>query len=181
MESGLLLLINLVAAIALVLVVIVVLRWGPLVALVLGSLSMGLGSGLGVEETVRQISGGFGELMAGIGLSVGLGVIIGRLLFDCGGAHAVATAVVRRVPGRWAFYGLGLTAFLFSIPVFFDVTFVILIPLALALATELGRFQVMLTPTWPEPTKKSSPINSTSLASSTDRRKLESFSFHLPL
>ena len=139
MNSGGLLLLNLIIAISMVIGIIVVLRWSPMVALILGSLSMGLGSGLGISETVGRISTGFGDLMAGIGLSIGFGVIIGRLLYDCGGAHAVAVGVVRRVPERWAIYGIGLTAFLFSIPVFYDVTFVILVPLALALAAELKR------------------------------------------
>lgn len=130
---------NLVVAIAIVLGAIVVLRWSPMVALVLGSIFMGLASGLGVEATAEQIATGFGNLMAGIGLSVGFGVIIGQLLFDCGGAHAIANAVVRRIPPGLVFYGIGLTAFLFSIPVFFDVTFVILVPLALALTAQLRK------------------------------------------
>lgn len=139
MTSGGLLALNLGVSIAVVLGVIVGLRWSPLLALILGSLTMGLTSGLGVVATVDHISAGFGELMAGIGLSIGFGVIIGQLLHDCGGARAVAVGVVRRLPARWTFHGLGLTAFLFSIPVFFDVTFVILVPLALALAAETGK------------------------------------------
>jgi len=39
-------------------------------------------------------------------------------------------------PGDMVLYGIGIAAFVFSIPVFFDVTFVILIPLGLVLAGE---------------------------------------------
>ena len=139
MTTGGPLVLNLGLSIGVVLGAILVLRWNPMVALILGSLTMGLISGLGVIETVDQITAGFGDLMAGIGLSIGFGVIIGRLLYDCGGARAVAVAIVRRLPEQWVFYGMGLTAFLFSIPVFFDVTFVILVPLALALAAETNK------------------------------------------
>jgi H+/gluconate symporter-like permease len=130
---------NLIVAIALILVAIMVLRWSPVVALVCGSLYMGLASRLGLVATVEQITAGFGNLMAAIGLSIGFGVIIGQLLYDCGGARSIAAGMVRAFPGRAALYGIGLAAFVFSIPVFFDVTFVILIPLALALVKEIGK------------------------------------------
>lgn len=139
MTQGGVLILNLVIAITIVIGTIVVLRWSPMVALILGSLSMGLGSGLELDITLGKITEGFGGLMAGIGLSIGFGVIIGQLLYDCGGARAVAHGVVRRLPEAWVLYGLGLTAFLFSIPVFFDVTFVVLVPLAVSLSAELKK------------------------------------------
>jgi gluconate transporter len=139
MEGSTLLLINLLVAIIIILVSILVFKWNPVVALVCGSLYMGLASGMNLLETVTQITKGFGDLMAAIGLSIGFGVIIGQLLFDSGGARSIATSMVRAFPGNRALYGIGYTAFLFSIPVFFDVTFVILIPLALALVREIKK------------------------------------------
>lgn len=133
------LLINLIIAVAIILVSILILRWSPMVALICGSLYMGLASGVSLLNTVAQIVTGFSDLMASIGLSIGFGVIIGQLLYDSGGARSVALAMVRFFPGKGALYGIGLTAFLFSIPVFFDITFVILIPLALALVKEINK------------------------------------------
>jgi gluconate:H+ symporter, GntP family len=139
MASGLLLGTHLSIAIAIVLVAIVVLKWNPMVGLVVGSLYMGLAAGLGLVATLGEITQGFGDLMASIGLSIGFGVIIGQLLYDCGGARSIAHAMVRRFPGPLVLYGIGLTAFVFGIPVFYDVTFVILIPIALALTAELRK------------------------------------------
>ncbi|MFH5832770.1 GntP family permease [Halalkalibaculum sp. DA384] len=139
MISTSLLITNLVVAIAIILVAIIAFRWSPVVALICGSIYMGLASGLGLMETVHQITEGFGELMAAVGLSIGFGVIIGQLIYDSGGARSIALKMVDIFPGQLVFYGIGLTAFLFSIPVFFDVTFVILIPLALALVKELDK------------------------------------------
>lgn len=133
------LLINLAIAIAIILGCIMVLKWSPVVALVCGSIYMGLSSGVSVVDTVTNIASGFGNLMAAIGLPIGFGVIIGQLLYDSGGARKIALAMVRLFPGKLALYGIGITAFVFSIPVFFDVTFVILIPLALALVKEIGK------------------------------------------
>jgi H+/gluconate symporter-like permease len=139
MDTPALLLINLIVAIVIILLSILVLKWNPVVALVCGSLYMGLASGVDLMETVSQITQGFGDLMAAIGLSIGFGVIIGQLLFDSGGARSIAITMVKLFPGKRVLYGIGFTAFLFSIPVFFDVTFVILIPLALALVKEINK------------------------------------------
>jgi len=139
MESPTLLLINLIVAITIILVSILVFKWNPVVALVCGSIYMGLASGLDLMETVTQITNGFGDLMAAIGLSIGFGVIIGQLLYDSGGARSIALGMVKLFPGKSVLYGIGFTAFLFSIPVFFDVTFVILIPLAIALVKEIEK------------------------------------------
>jgi len=130
---------NLIVAIAIILVLIMVLKWSPVVALICGSLYMGLASQVGLMDTMAQITSGFGDLMAAIGLSIGFGVIIGQLLYDCGGARSIALAMVRIFPRKYVLYGIGIAAFIFSIPVFFDVTFVILIPLALALTREINK------------------------------------------
>ena len=84
MVSGSMLIFNLCIAIAIILVSIMVLRWSPVVALICGSLYMGIVSGTGVIGTMEKITSGFGELMAAIGLSIGFGVIIGQLLYDSG-------------------------------------------------------------------------------------------------
>ncbi|MFC2125998.1 GntP family permease [Bacteroidota bacterium] len=139
MVSSSLLIVNLVIAVAIILVFILVLRWSPVVALIIGSLYMGLSSGVGLLDTVSQVTTGFGNLMAAIGLPIGFGVIIGQLLYDSGGARSIAVSMVKAFPGKSALYGIGFTAFLFSIPVFFDVTFVILIPLAIALVREINK------------------------------------------
>ena len=63
-----------------IVILIVKLRFNPVVALVLGAAYLGLVTNLGVTKTVETISTGFGELMAEIGLLVGFGVILGAIL-----------------------------------------------------------------------------------------------------
>ncbi|MFV0430379.1 MAG: GntP family permease, partial [Arachnia sp.] len=79
---------------------------------------------------------GFGGLMTGIGLSVGFGIILGQLMSDSGGARVIARTLVNALSDRFAMLGLAFAAFVLSIPVFYDVTFVILVPLAIAIARE---------------------------------------------
>ena len=77
-------------AIAIVLVIglIIRLKVDPVIALILGSLYLGLGSGVGGVGTLTAITGGFGEIMAKVGLLIGFGVVIGSLLHATGKLHS---------------------------------------------------------------------------------------------
>lgn len=129
----------LLISIVIILIAILKLKLDPAIALVIGSLFMGIMSGLGLVKTATTIGSGFGNLMVGIGLPIGFGVILGQLLSDSGGAKVIATTLVRATSEKLALYALGMTAFLLSIPVFYDVTFVILIPLAIAISKQIHK------------------------------------------
>lgn len=126
-------------AIIIILFTILQMKLNPAIALVLGSIFMGLAAGLGAPDTISLIGSGFGNLMTGIGLSVGFGVILGQLLSDSGGAKVIAVTMIQATSEKYALYALGITAFLLSIPVFYDVTFVILIPLAIAVSRQIQK------------------------------------------
>lgn len=130
---------HLAVSIALILFLILYVKINAAISLIVGSLYLGIAMQLGMTGTVDAISNGFGEIMAGIGLPIGFGVIIGQLMSDSGSAHKIAYTLVASAPRSAGLYVLGLTGFLLSIPVFFDVTFVILIPLGVALAKTLGK------------------------------------------
>lgn len=129
----------LMIAIIIILFTILQMKLNPAIALVLGSIFMGLAAGLGAPDTISLIGSGFGNLMTGIGLSVGFGVILGQLLSDSGGAKVIAVTMIQAISEKYALYALGITAFLLSIPVFYDVTFVILIPLAIAVSRQIQK------------------------------------------
>ena len=61
-----------------VLLLIIVLKVEPVIALVLGSLYLGIAGGIGLAETVEVIAVGFGEIMAEVGLLIGFGVLLGH-------------------------------------------------------------------------------------------------------
>ncbi|WP_106478014.1 GntP family permease [Phytohalomonas tamaricis] len=130
---------HLFITIALILLLILYFKLNPAISLVVGCIYLGLTMGLGMTATVDAIGSGFGNIMAAIGLPIGFGVIIGQLMSDSNSAHKIAYTMVKSAPRGAGLYALGLTGFLLSIPVFFDVTFVILIPLGVALAKTLQK------------------------------------------
>lgn len=129
----------LIASMVLILFLILKVKINAAISLVLGSMCMGLISGLPVIEVIGGINEGFGSMLKSIGLPIGFGIILGQLLSDFGGAKVIATSIVKKFPKSKAIYAIGIAAFVLSIPVYFDVTFVILIPIGIALIKEINK------------------------------------------
>jgi GntP family gluconate:H+ symporter len=127
----------LVAAIAIILFCIIVLKLNASIGMIIASLFMGVFGGLDLLTTATTISSGFGNMMTSIGLPVGFGTILGQLMSDSGAADVIADRLVSAFPAKRSVWGLSLAGFVLSIPVFFDVTFIILIPIGITIAAKI--------------------------------------------
>ena len=74
------------SAIAILGAIVLIIRFkvDPVISLLLACVYLGLATGLGATGTVEAITGGFGEIMAEVGLLIGFGVLIGALLHAMG-------------------------------------------------------------------------------------------------
>ncbi|MDD2282544.1 MAG: SLC13 family permease [Eubacteriales bacterium] len=128
-------LVHLLIAVAIMVFLMAYLKLNAAIGLVVGSLYLGIASGLGLVETVSTISSGFGGLMTGIGLPIAFGIMIGKLVADYGGVESIANGFLKGIKKKentpWA---MTATGFLASIPVFYDVVFVIVSPIAKGLS-----------------------------------------------
>ncbi|GAA1727233.1 GntP family permease [Isoptericola hypogeus] len=128
------LLLALLLGIATIIVVVLRTRLDAFVALILASVVTGAVAGQPLLDTVTSITTGFGDTLASIGIVIGLGVGIGKVLEVSGAADALARAFLRVFgKGReeWAMASVGS---LVSIPVFCDSGYVIMNPLARSIA-----------------------------------------------
>lgn len=134
----------LVIGVALIIVLILRTRLDAFMALLASAIAVGLIAGVPAVETAELIADGFGNTLASIGIVIGLGVMIGKLLEVSGGADALAGAFLR-IAGRgredWALTGTGAVV---SVPVFCDSGYVIMHPLARSLARRSGKSFVAL-------------------------------------
>ena len=95
------------SAIAILAAILLIIRFkvDPVISLLLACVYLGLATGLGAEGTVEQITGGFGEIMAEVGLLIGFGVLIGALLHAMGAfsdlVEILAVAWVAACRTRW--------------------------------------------------------------------------------
>jgi H+/gluconate symporter-like permease len=126
------------AAVLVVVLLVVRLQVNPVVSLVVGAVGLGLATGQGVEGTLGTVTGGFGSIMAEVGLLIGFGVLMGAMLDELGAIRRLVAALLRVFgPQRLPYtFGLALATVLQSI--FIDVMLVISAPLARRVAPHLG-------------------------------------------
>jgi gluconate:H+ symporter, GntP family len=123
-----------ILGIAAVVVLITWLKVHPFLALILGSLLLGVVAGLAFTDTIASFQTGVGATVGSVGVLIALGAMIGGLLAESGGADRVVTAFIDKVSARrlpWAMAGV---AALIGIPLFFEVGVVLLIPIVLLVA-----------------------------------------------
>jgi GntP family gluconate:H+ symporter len=123
-----------VLGIAVVVLLITWLKVHPFLALILGSLLLGIVGGLAFSDTITSFQNGVGATVGSVGVLIALGAMIGGMLAESGGADRVVTSFVERVSSRrlpWAMAGV---AALIGIPLFFEVGVVLLVPIVLLVA-----------------------------------------------
>lgn len=127
-------------AIAIVLVVLLIIRFkvDPVISLVIASLYLGLATGVGPVGTITAITTGFGEIMTKVGLLIGFGVLIGSLLHACGVFGLLVNALVKFVGGRRLPYAMTSTMSLIFPSIYVDVQVVLASPIARTAGPVIG-------------------------------------------
>jgi gluconate transporter len=113
--------------------------WGRLhafLALLLTSIFLGLSTGMAPARLIKSIQSGVGEALGFIAVVVALGSMLGRFLEHSGGGQALGQWLLRAFGPRRTVWAVLSTAFLVGLPIFFEVAFVILLPLARSLGRE---------------------------------------------
>lgn len=108
----------------------------PFLALLIGSIVMGLVSGMEPPTVLENICSGFGGTMEDIGILILLGVILGELLHNSGATRNIAELLLNLLGAQNTPLAMNITGYLICIPVFFDAAFVILIDLIRQLSRE---------------------------------------------
>ena len=128
-----------VSGIALLLILIIKFKTNAFLSLLLASIWVGLVGGLSGEMIVSSISKGMGDTLAFVATIVGLGAIFGAMLEHSGGAQGLAKYLLKKGGETKSRLALLVTGFIVSIPVFFDVGIIILMPIVNALSKKSGK------------------------------------------
>jgi gluconate transporter len=121
------------------LVLITVFRIHAFVALLATSMLIAILGGVPLTDVAQQIQDGMGSTLGYIAVVVGLGAMFGEMLQRSGGASAIAHRLLDGAGENRAPAALGLTGLIVAIPVFFDVAFILLVPLVYNLTRRTGR------------------------------------------
>ena len=129
----------LAAFIGIILLVLLVarLKWHPFLALMFISWALAVTCGINPGQAIAAFSKGFGDILSFVGIVIGLGTMIGGLLVSSGGADAFANAMIAAGGRKFIPWTIFFAAFLIGLPLFFEVGFVLLVPLAFVIAKKM--------------------------------------------
>ena len=86
------------------------------------------------KDLIATVAGGFGNMMAALGIVVGLGSILGDILSESGATDQLALSMLRKFGSKRANAALNASGYLISIPVFMGPAYIILNPICKTLA-----------------------------------------------
>ncbi|MEU5218019.1 gluconate:H+ symporter [Streptomyces sp. NPDC020807] len=130
------------AGIAVIVLLITKFKLHAFLALTIGSLALGAFAGAPLADTIKSFTTGLGNTVAGVGVLIALGAILGKLLADSGGADQIVDTILARASGRAMPWAMVLIASVIGLPLFFEVGIVLLIPVVLLVAKR-GNYSLM--------------------------------------
>lgn len=117
----------------------------PFFALTISAFFFGLVSGHSIPDIIGAYSEGLGGTIAGIGVVIAIGTVMGALLENSGAAETMAETILKMTGRKNADIGLAVTGYFVSIPVFCDSAFVLLSPLAKRISKDTGGSMTTMT------------------------------------
>ncbi|MEU9854250.1 gluconate:H+ symporter [Streptomyces sp. NPDC047974] len=130
------------AGIAVIVLLITKFKLHAFLALTIGSLALGAFAGAPLADTIKSFSTGLGNTVAGVGVLIALGAILGKLLADSGGADQIVDTILAKASKRSMPWAMVLIASVIGLPLFFEVGIVLLIPVVLMVAKR-GNYSLM--------------------------------------
>jgi GntP family gluconate:H+ symporter len=131
---GSMLLVYAVIAIALLILLITRYKVYPFLVLIIVSLLLGLAVGMPMDKIVKAFETGNGNTLGHIAIVVGLGTMLGKMMAESGGAERIANTLIGWFGEKYIHWAMMCVAIIVGLPVFFEVGFVLLIPIAFNVA-----------------------------------------------
>src|SRR6201984_871558 len=128
-----LLLSSLISVVALV-VLIARFKINPFIVLMTVSLALALVAGMPLSSIVKSFETGLGGTLGHIAIVVALGTMLGKMMAESGGSDRIAHTLIDFFGEKRAPWAMVCRRLLVGLPVFFEVAFVLLIPIAFNVA-----------------------------------------------
>ncbi|MGA7316211.1 MAG: GntP family permease [Silvibacterium sp.] len=133
-HHGALLLVAALSAIVALILLIAVYKLNPFITLFVTSLALAMVTGMPLPAIVKAFEVGVGNTLGHIAIVVGLGTMLGKMMAESGGADRIAHTLIRLFGEKYIHWAMVVIGFVVGLPVFFEVGFVLLIPIAFTVA-----------------------------------------------
>jgi GntP family gluconate:H+ symporter len=118
-----------VASILVLLFLVIKAKIHPFVALLVVSIFVAVSTGIPAADIMKVIISGMGGLLGNITIIIVFGAMLGAIIESSGGAEALAQRFTHTLGLKRTVIALTMAALILGIPVFFEVGFIIVIPI----------------------------------------------------
>ena len=115
-------------------VMIAVVKLNPVITLFLTSLALAIVAGMPMPTVIHSFETGMGGTLGHIAIIVGLGTMLGKMMAESGAADQIAYTLVRVFGEKNVPWAMVTIALLVGLPAFFEVGFVLLVPILFTVA-----------------------------------------------
>jgi Gnt-I system high-affinity gluconate transporter len=122
-----------ILCIGLLVFLITYLKVNSFIAFLLVSLLSGILLGIPLGDLAKSIQKGLGDTMGSLVTIIVLGAMLGKLVASSGAAQQISASLIQLFGEKHISWGLMVTGFVIGIPLFYNVGFVLMIPLIFAL------------------------------------------------
>ena len=127
------LLIVLLIVVGLLIILTTTFKVSPFIALILVSIFAGLLLGIPLMGIAKSLQKGIGDMLGSILVILSAGAMIGKLVAESGAAKVIADKIMNVCGEKYLQWGLMLTGLVIGIPLFYNVGFVLVIPIIFSL------------------------------------------------
>jgi len=120
------------------------LHFEPFLSILIVAIILGLFLGLSPSSIIDSVEKGTGSLLGHLSLILGLGAMFGRILEELGAVEITAKKMISLFGIKRIQLGLLIAGMCISFSLFFDVAFILVIPIILAVAKELNLDKIYL-------------------------------------
>jgi GntP family gluconate:H+ symporter len=143
-SHGAFLLLAALGAIIALVVLIAHFKVNPFVVLFSVSLLLAIVTGMPAQTIVKSFEAGVGNTLGHIAIVVGLGTMLGKMMAESGGADRIAHTLIRLFGEKNVPWAMVVVGFIVGLPVFFEVGFVLLVPIAFNIAKRTGTSLILV-------------------------------------
>ena len=133
------LILALLLGIIVLLFLIIKLKLHAFASLLIASIVVGVVAGMDANAIMDTIKTGMANTLGFVATVVGLGAMFGAILEHSGGANVISKMMLKRFGVEKAPIAMVVSGFIIAIPVFFEVAFILLIPMVYALQKQTGK------------------------------------------
>jgi GntP family gluconate:H+ symporter len=143
-HHGAVLLISALLAVVLLIVLIARFKVNAFIALFTVSLALAAASGMPLPDIVKSFEAGLGGTLGHIAIVIALGTMLGKMMAESGGADRIAHTLIQTFGEKRVAWAMVAVGFIVGLPVFFEVGFVLLVPIAFNVARRTGTSLVLV-------------------------------------